>query len=249
MLKEISLQHYCQSLTISVEQQMKKDPGRIWFFPWSSTHPLQWFYAPPPPRRACPPVWEQLLYSDKQCNPIAVFLDTSPDWEILYIECCWILFLSVISLASLLAADFFSSLLPELLKSVVIPCMIVNLGLQLSTAQSHLLVFLTPHSVHPVFSCAFSLGSQARAWCCSPHTPNLTLKGQEGGFQMMNTQKVSALVYRASIIRLNLYSGRGAFHMGGKRVDIFLSHHAPASGPKLARRVGQFLQGLLLDSL
>lgn len=34
----------------------------------------------------------------------------------------------------------------------------------------------------------------------------------------MNTQKVvSALVYRASIIRLNLYSGQGAFHRGGKR--------------------------------
>lgn len=64
---------------------------------------------------------------------------------------------------------------------------------------------------------------------------------------MMNTQKVvSALVYRASIISLNLYSGQGAFHEGGRRKggrDIFLSHHAPAAGPKLARRVGQFLQG------
>lgn len=35
---------------------------------------------------------------------------------------------------------------------------------------------------------------------------------------MMNTQKVvSALVYRASIISLNLYSGQGAFHEGGRR--------------------------------
>lgn len=32
--------------------------------------------------------------------------------------------------------------------------------------------------------------------------------------------------------------GRGK---GGR--DIFLSHHAPAAGPKLAQRVGQFLQG------
>lgn len=43
-------------------------------------------------------------------------------------------------------------------------------------------------------------------------------RGQEGGFSMMNTQKVvSALVYRARIIRLNLYSGQGAFHRGGQR--------------------------------
>lgn len=34
----------------------------------------------------------------------------------------------------------------------------------------------------------------------------------------MNTQRVvSALVYRASITRLNLYSGQGAFHRGGKK--------------------------------
>lgn len=58
---------------------------------------------------------------------------------------------------------FSSSIHPELLKSVVIPSMIVNLGLQLSTAQSHLLVFLSPHSVLPVFTHAFSPGSQARA--------------------------------------------------------------------------------------
>lgn len=43
-----------------------------------------------------------------------------------------------------LLQNFFSSIHPELLKSVVIPSMIVNLGLQLSTAQSHLLVFLSP---------------------------------------------------------------------------------------------------------
>ena len=73
----------------------------------------------------------------------------------------------------------------------------------------------------------------------------------------MNTQKVvSALVYRPSIIHLNLYSGQGAFHRGGKkggRDIFFLSHHAPATGPKLAQKVGQFLQGwefcLLPDSL
>lgn len=39
------------------------------------------------------------------------------------------------------------SIHPELLKSVVIPSMTVNLGLRLSTAQSHLLVFLTPRRV------------------------------------------------------------------------------------------------------
>ena len=80
-----------------------------------------------------------------------------------------------------LLQNFLSSIHPELLKSVVIPSMIVNLGLQLSTAQSHLLVFLSVHTALLVFSCTFWLGSQARAWCCSPHTQNLTLKGQEGG--------------------------------------------------------------------
>lgn len=42
---------------------------------------------------------------------------------------------------------------------------------------------------------------------------------------MMNTQKVvPALIYRASIIRLNVYSGQGAFHRGGKREgEIFFS--------------------------
>lgn len=63
---------------------------------------------------------------------------------------------------------------------------------------------------------------------------------------MMNTPKVvSALIYRASVFHLDLYSGQGAFHRvvgkGGR--DIFLSHHAPAVGLKLAQGVGQFLQG------
>lgn len=37
----------------------------------------------------------------------------------------------------------------------------------------------------------------------------------------------------------------GCFSQGRQKGgrDIFLSHHAPAAGPKLARRVGQFLQG------
>lgn len=74
-------------------------------------------------------------------------------------------------------------------------------------------------------------------------------EGGWGGGEIMNTQEVSsALVDRAGIIRLNLYSGQGAFAgeaggggEGGR--DIFLSHHAPAAGPKLAQRAGQFLQG------
>lgn len=42
-----------------------------------------------------------------------------------------------------------------------------------------------------------------------------------------------------SIFRSGCFShGR---EKGGR--DIFLSHHAPAAGPKLAQRVGQFLQG------
>lgn len=82
-----------------------------------------------------------------------------------------------------LLQNFFSSIHPELLKSVVIPSMIVNLGLQLSTAQSHLLVFLPPYSALSFLPHAFSLGSQVRAWFCSTCIQNLTFKGQKGDFR------------------------------------------------------------------
>lgn len=73
-------------------------------------------------------------------------------------ERCWIFLPSVISLASLLAAkNILSSFHPELLNRVVIPRVIVNLGLQLSTVQSYLLVF----SLLAVFSLSFSFASQA----------------------------------------------------------------------------------------
>lgn len=102
----------------------------------------------------------------------------SPDGEISHGECCWILSLPVISLAALLCCRIFSSSIhPELLKSVVIPSMIVNLGLQLSTAQSHLLVFLAPRSVHPVFSRAFPEPEHDAAVLTRQ---NLTLKGARG---------------------------------------------------------------------
>lgn len=111
----------------------------------------------------------------------------------------------------------FSSIHPELLKSVVIPSMIVNLGLQILTAQSHLLVFLSSRSVSLSLLVLFSLGSRVRAWCCSPYTPDLTLKGGWGGGWMMNTHKiVSAFIYRPSVICQNLYSGQGAFHKRGE---------------------------------
>lgn len=101
----------------------------------------------------------------------------SPDGEISQGECCWILSLPVISLAALLCCRIFSSIHPELLKSVVIPSMIVNLGLQRSTAQSHLLVFLAPRSVRPVFSCAFPEPEHDAAVLTRQ---NLTLKGARG---------------------------------------------------------------------
>lgn len=60
---------------------------------------------------------------------------------------------------------------------------------------------------------------------------------------MMNTQEVSsALVYRARIIRLNLYSGQGAFRRGGEReggISFFPIMHQQQD-PNWHRGLGSF---------
>lgn len=99
----------------------------------------------------------------------------------------WIL-PSVIFLASLLAAqNILSSFHPELLNRVVIPRMIVNLGLQLSAAQSYLLVFLSPRSVFPVFLLCFTSWKHDAA-VLSPHSS--PWKAERGAI-LMNSQKVA----------------------------------------------------------
>lgn len=129
--------------------------------------------------------------------------------------------LPVISSASLLAAGFFTPTIhPELLKSVVIPSMVVNLGLQLSTAQSHLLVSLSLSSqcAPCPYSC-FLTWFTTRSVMLQSSRPKSHLEGARGrrDFRWWMLKKVvSALNYTASIIRLNLYSGQGAFHRGGK---------------------------------
>lgn len=71
-----------------------------------------------------------------------------------------------------------SSIHPELLKSVVIPSMTVNLGLQLSTAQSHLLVFLTPRGDQPCLFLCFLTWFTSWSMTLQSFAPrNLTLKG------------------------------------------------------------------------
>lgn len=138
-----------------------------------------------------------------------------------------------------------SSVRPELLKSVVIPCMTVNLGLQLSTAQSHFACF---SSVFLVFTpCFLEFSHQVR----TVHRPAVLtppkchLGCPRGNFEMMNTKKRVVSAPSTPYYSCESEFRSGCFSQGiekGGR-DVFLSHHAPATGPKLAQRVGQFLQG------
>lgn len=123
--------------------------------------------------------------------------------------------------------------------------MTVNLGLQLSTAQSH---FACVSSVFSVLNLSFlelsRPGLHARASSCRPHTQNLTLHVQEWNLKWW-TQKKPRLPpstpYYSSESEFRSGCSSQGIEKGGR--DVFLSHHAPATGPKLAQRVGQFLQG------
>lgn len=121
------------------------------------------------------------------------------------------------------AAGFFPSPVhSELLKSVVIPCMTVNLGLQLSTAQSHFACFSSVSRRSPrLFSSFHTRSARQSIELLSSH-PKSHRACPRGKFEMMNTKKKSHVCLNLLyIIHLNLNSGQGALHRGYKRDGCF----------------------------
>lgn len=109
---------------------------------------------------------------------------------------------------------FPSSVRPELLKSVVIPSMTVNLGLRLSTAQSHITCFPLSSRRSPRLFLRFHARSARQSTELSSSHPKSHLACPRGKFEMMNTKKSRVCLRLLHIIHLNLNSGQGTLHRG-----------------------------------
>lgn len=136
--------------------------------------------------------------------------------------CCWILFLPVIFLDSLLAAEFFFLLYSSW---IIKKCCDSQYDCESGAAALNCVVTFAcfSHSTQcsPCFFLCFVTWFTSQSMMLHSSCPQISSwrgKRRGAGISTMNTQKVvSAFVYRARIICLNLYSGQGAFHRGGER--------------------------------
>lgn len=170
----------------------------------------------------------------------------APDWEILYRECCWILFLPVISLASLLAAEFFLLYSSWIIKKCCDSQYDCESGAAALNCAVTFACFSRSSQCSPCLFLCFLTWFTSQSMMLQSSRPKISpWRGKRG---ILDDEYSKSRV--CPRLQSEYYSSESVFRSGcfsqgrewGGR-DIFLSHHAPAAGPKLAQRVGQFLQG------